>query len=139
MGKITAIIMAVIGLILGAAGLWLILLGGSFYYAIAGLLFLATAYFLWRQHMAALWVYAALIYGTLIWALWEAGLDWWSLGPRGGVIIVLGIWMLAPFITRHLIGKTGKPPLIAALLCAIIVAGLSMVNDPYNLDGKLDT
>lgn len=139
MGKITAILLGLIGLGVGAGGLWLAALGGSIYYSIAGLLFLATAWSLWRQRMAALWIYAALVYGTLVWALWEAGFDWWSLGPRGGVIIVLGIWLLLPFITRRLQGKSGKPPLLAAVLAAIIVAGISMVNDPYNLDGKLGT
>ena len=41
MGKITAILLGLIGLGVGAGGLWLAALGGSFYYAIAGLLFLA--------------------------------------------------------------------------------------------------
>lgn len=66
MGKITAILLGLIGLGVGAGGLWLAALGGSIYYAIAGLLFLATAWSLWRQRMAALWIYAALVYGTLV-------------------------------------------------------------------------
>ncbi len=39
----TALLFAVIGLALGAGGIWLAVLGGSWYYIFAGLAFLATA------------------------------------------------------------------------------------------------
>ncbi|GEC40188.1 hypothetical protein EME01_42600 [Sinorhizobium meliloti] len=99
---LTAVVFAVIGLALGGGGTRLLLLGGSPYYLIAGLGFLLTAFLLFRRRAAALWVYALVVLGSLAWAIWEVGFDWWQLGPRGGVIILLGLWLLTPWIRRPL-------------------------------------
>ena len=98
----TGALLALIGLVLGAAGLWLIGLGGSWYYLVASLALLLTAFLLRQRKPAALWVYAALVAATLAWALWEAGLDWWPLAARGDVLFVLGLWLLTPWITGRL-------------------------------------
>ena len=142
---LTALVFALIGLALGAGGLWLAVLGGSWYYVIAGLGFLLTAFLLFRRHSAALIVYALLILGTLGWAIWEVGFDWWQLGPRGGVIILLGLWLLLPAIRRRLgfaspsgeVYAAGALPLAAAVIAAIAVAGYSMTQDPLDLAGEL--
>lgn len=142
---LTAIVFALIGLGLGGGGLWLILLGGSWYYAIAGLGFLITAFLLFARRGAALTVYALLIIGTLAWAIWEVGFDWWQLGPRGGVIILLGLWLLLPGIRRGLgfssptgeVYKASALPLGLAVLASIVVAGYSMTQDPLDLAGEL--
>ncbi|MBB5537330.1 glucose/quinate/shikimate family membrane-bound PQQ-dependent dehydrogenase [Rhizobium giardinii] len=142
---LTALVFALIGLALGAGGLWLAVLGGSWYYVIAGLGFLLTAFLLFRRRSAALIVYALLILGTLGWAIWEVGFDWWQLGPRGGVIILLGLWLLLPAIRRRLgfaspsgeVYAAGALPLAAAFIAAIAVAGYSMTQDPLDLAGEL--
>jgi quinoprotein glucose dehydrogenase len=71
----TSIVLTLMGLALGAGGIWLIVLGGSWYYAVAAVGFLLTALLLFGGRTAALPVYALLIAGTLAWALWEVGLD----------------------------------------------------------------
>ena len=86
---ITSIILALIGLALGGGGLWLVLLGGSFFYLLAGIAFLATAILLSMRKVAALWLYAIFVIAALGWAIWEVGFDWWQLGPRGGLIILI--------------------------------------------------
>ena len=65
-------------------GSQLVMLGGSFYYALSGLAFVLTAFLLFKRDRSALHVYAVLIVATLGWALWEVGFDWWQLGPRVG-------------------------------------------------------
>lgn len=142
---LTAIVFALIGLGLGGGGLWLIVLGGSWYYAIAGLGFLITAFLLFARRGAALTVYALLVVGTLGWAIWEVGFDWWQLGPRGGIIILLGLWLLLPSIRRSLgfSSPTGEVyaasavPLGLAVLASIVVAGYAMTQDPLDLAGAL--
>lgn len=134
---ITSIIVALIGLYLGIGGGWLISAGGSWYYLIAGLAFLATAYLLWRRRSAALWLYAGIVLATLIWAVWEAGFDWWSLGPRGGIIVLIALWLLTPWVRRRLAGRDGRAPLILAVLASLGVAGYSMSVDPYDISGEL--
>ncbi len=143
---ITAILFALIGIALAAGGAQLLMLGGSAYYLITGIAFLLTAILLFLRRSSALLLYAAIVIGSLIWAVWEVGLDWWQLGPRGGVIIVLGLWLLTPWIRRPLgfqSPNTGHRytatagPLTAAVVVSIGVALLSMFVNTTDMDGSL--
>lgn len=142
---ITSILFIIIGVALGGGGLWLITLGGSIFYLFAGLMFLVTAALLLMRKAVALWVYAVLVVAALAWAIWEVGFDWWQLGPRGGVIILLGLWLLTPWIRRPLgfrsptgIVYGANPwPLAVPVILAILVAVYSMTTDPHDLAGDL--
>ncbi|QSY95518.1 glucose/quinate/shikimate family membrane-bound PQQ-dependent dehydrogenase [Rhizobium bangladeshense] len=142
---VTSILFITIGLALGGGGLWLVTLGGSVFYLFAGLMFLVTAGLLLMRKAAALWVYAVLVVAALAWAVWEVGFDWWQLGPRGGVIILLGLWLLTPWIRRPLgfrsptgIAYGANPwPLAVPVILAILVAVYSMTSDPHDLAGEL--
>ncbi|MCD2178936.1 glucose/quinate/shikimate family membrane-bound PQQ-dependent dehydrogenase [Rhizobium sp. C1] len=143
---ITSFIFALIGLVLGGGGIWLLLLGGSWFYAFAGLMFLLTAFFLWRRRIVALWLYALLVLVALVWALLEVGFDWWALMPRGGIIILLGLWLAMPWIVGPLRQQTDDgrrglqaAPLLVSLVIAIVVAVVSMFNAPHDLTGVLLT
>ncbi|MEJ7661844.1 MAG: hypothetical protein WKG07_20830 [Hymenobacter sp.] len=65
---ILAVIIGVVGLLNLVGGVWLATLGGSLFYIFAGLAMLATAVLLWRRRVLALHVFAALVFGTVIWA-----------------------------------------------------------------------
>jgi len=144
---LTAALIAIIGLVLTGGGGWLLSLGGSPYYLVTGIAFLATAVLLFRRSAAALWLYALIVLGSLAWAIWEVGFDWWQLGPRGGVIVLLGLWLMLPAIRRPLgfASPTGTAypasalPLAVAVVVAIAVAGYSMTQDPHDLAGTLPT
>ena len=77
-----AAVLAVFGLLILGGGIWLITLGGSWYYAVAGAGLCATAWLLVQRSMAAFWVYLATFAFTVAWALWEKGLDGWAQVPR---------------------------------------------------------
>ncbi|PCK78534.1 glucose/quinate/shikimate family membrane-bound PQQ-dependent dehydrogenase [Rhizobium sophoriradicis] len=142
---ITSILFIIIGLALGGGGFWLVTLGGSLFYLFAGLMFLITAGLLLMRKAVALWVYAVLVVAALAWAVWEVGFDWWQLGPRGGMIILLGLWLLTPWIRRPLgfrsptgITYGANPwPLAVPVVLAIAVALYSMTTDPHDLAGDL--
>ncbi|AJC78488.1 quinoprotein glucose dehydrogenase [Rhizobium etli bv. phaseoli str. IE4803] len=142
---ITSILFIIIGLALGGGGFWLVTLGGSLFYLFAGLMFLITAGLLLMRKAVALWVYAVLVVAALAWAVWEVGFDWWQLGPRGGMIILLGLWLLTPWIRRPLgfrsptgITYGANPwPLAVPVVLAIAVALYSMTTDPHDLAGEL--
>ncbi|WP_409192703.1 membrane-bound PQQ-dependent dehydrogenase, glucose/quinate/shikimate family [Bradyrhizobium sp. RDM4] len=135
----TAIILALMGLVLAAGGIWLVLIHGSFYYLIAGLALLAVAWLLFRRRAEALWLYAALLLATLIWAIWEVGLDFWSLAPRGDVLVPIGIWLLLPFISSHLAGRrrAAASGLGLVLIVAAVVLGVSLSSDRKAIAGAL--
>ncbi|ACI54150.1 membrane-bound PQQ-dependent dehydrogenase, glucose/quinate/shikimate family [Rhizobium leguminosarum bv. trifolii WSM2304] len=142
---VTSILFIIIGLTLGGGGLWLVTLGGSVFYLFAGLMFLITAGLLLMRKAVALWVYAVLVVAALAWAIWEVGFDWWQLGPRGGMIILLGLWLLTPWIRRPLgfrsptgITYGANPwPLAVPVILAVVVALYSMTTDPHDLAGEL--
>jgi quinoprotein glucose dehydrogenase len=102
MARMLGVALALIGLALALAGVWLALLGGSLYYLPAGLALLLTGVLLLLRRPAALWVHAMLVLATLLWSLWEAGLDWWPLAARGDVLFLLGLLLLLPPVTRSL-------------------------------------
>jgi quinoprotein glucose dehydrogenase len=100
--EISGVILALLGLALGAAGGWLVVLGGSWYYLIAALAMLLSGVLLIQRSVTALWVFAALLLGTLAWSLWEVGLDWWPLAARMGVLFLIGVAIVGPWSVRHL-------------------------------------
>ncbi|AQS83956.1 MAG: glucose/quinate/shikimate family membrane-bound PQQ-dependent dehydrogenase [Acetobacter aceti] len=137
---LTALLVALIGVALTIGGAWLSTYGDTPYYLVCGVAMLATAFLLYRGKAEALWVYAAITLGSLIWAITEAGFDFWSLVPRSDVIVIIGIWLLLPFIRRPLGARRATiAPLGASLVLAILVIAFSFTQDPYSLDGKLPT
>jgi quinoprotein glucose dehydrogenase len=143
----TAVILTLIGLAIFGFGSQLVMLGGSFYYALAGIAFVVTAVLLFQRNKAALHFYAAFVLATLIWALWEVGFDWWQLGPRGGFIILIGMWLLMPWIRKPLgfTSPTGisyganAVPLLTAVLVSVGAAAFAMTQDPHDLQGDLSS
>lgn len=101
--KIFALIVALFGLALAAGGLWLITLGGSWYYLLAGAGMLASGVLLFLQRLSGVWLYWLVFTGTLVWALWEVGLDPWALLPRVLALAVIALLSLAfvPWLRRH--------------------------------------
>ncbi len=136
---ITALFAALSGLYLLIGGIWLATLHGSPYYIIAGLVLLFTAWLLYRRRAGALLLYAVFLLGTTIWALWEAGPDFWALTPRLDVVFFFGLWLVLPFIWRRLAanGQFPRAALSASLLITVIVLVYAVFNDPQEIDGTL--
>jgi quinoprotein glucose dehydrogenase len=114
-----ALLLALIGGALVWLGVQLIVEGGSLYYLPAGLALLATAWFLWKQSARALRIFSGLWIVTLLWALWESGLNGWALAARLGLLTGVGLWLLTPWVRRSL-GVTSTTMLTRSLLCLAI-------------------
>ena len=104
-------ILALVGLLLGLGGVWLIVLGGSASYLVQGLAFIAIAVLFRARNPLVLWAYAALLLLTMAWALLEAGLDWWQLAPRGDLTVALGIILVIPWVARSVRAAAARPGL----------------------------
>lgn len=74
------IVLAGAALLLG--GLYLMMLGGSWYYAIAGAGLVYSGWLVFRRELTGVWVYSAVFLFTLLWSLWEVGFSFWPLVPR---------------------------------------------------------
>jgi quinoprotein glucose dehydrogenase len=136
-----AVLTALFGLGLMGGGIWLAAIGGSTFYVVCGIFLFALAVLLFRRSILALWLAIATIVITMVWALWEVGLDWWQLAPRGDVIVVLGILIALPWCAKTLGGPSNRRPawlaLAASLVLAIVVAGISISLPSNDLSGAL--
>jgi quinoprotein glucose dehydrogenase len=95
-----AALLAFVSLPLLAGGGYLLWLGGSPYYLLAGAATALAGVWIWRHKSAGGFTYAGILLVTLPWAVWESGLDGWALLPRIMAPAVLGIPLLFPSFRR---------------------------------------
>ena len=100
--RCTAVCLFLVGCLLILGGTQLLLLGGSFYYLIAGIAVFASSVLLWLGRRLSIWLYGLFLLGTSFWSLWEVGLDGWALMPRMLAPTLIFIWLLAPSVRRGL-------------------------------------
>lgn len=158
---ILGLMLALPGIFLLGGGIWLMVLGGSAYYAVAGLLLVLTGSLVHRRAPSALWAFALLFVGSLAWAVWEAGLDWWPLAARMGLLFILGLLMLLPWTLRRLdhgrgLQAAAAPPqrpvraprtlswrrgsgmlLAVGMACFAVLSAVTWVRDVHALHGAL--
>ncbi|MEI5996087.1 glucose/quinate/shikimate family membrane-bound PQQ-dependent dehydrogenase [Paraburkholderia bengalensis] len=127
------------GMYLLVGGGWLVAVGGSPYYVMAGIALLAIAWLIARGNGLALSLYALLLIGTLIWAVVEAGFDFWALAPRTDILVLFGIWLLLPFVYR-LFDASARRGAVALVVC-LVLTGITLAyaafNDPQELNGTV--
>ncbi|HEV7718184.1 MAG TPA: glucose/quinate/shikimate family membrane-bound PQQ-dependent dehydrogenase [Arsenicitalea sp.] len=141
-GWLLAVLLGLSGLALATGGLRLIAEGGSPYYLISGVAFVATGVLVWRRSPLALWLYAATVLVTLAWALWEVGFDWWQLAPRGDLVFVLGLLLALPWAVHSLDrpaagARGGWMALGGVLAVSLIVGVVAMLMPWHDLSGSL--
>lgn len=123
--RLLAGLFVLIGLILAGGGGWLISLGGSFYYLLAGLGLIASGVMLFRLRLVGAWIYIGVFVLTVLWALWEVGLNGWALVPRvvaPAVLLALVVAALPALDPR----RGGRMALggAAALVVGALIAGV---------------
>ncbi len=100
--RITAIIIAAIGLPMAWQGAGLAFQGGTPYYATAGILMVASAVQLWRLQPSGFYIYAVTVLLTLAWAVYESGTEFWLVGSRIWVVGIIALWLCTPWVRRPL-------------------------------------
>jgi quinoprotein glucose dehydrogenase len=110
MRAITFVLLLLTALGLLLPGIYLAMLGGSYYYAIAGMLLLPAAFQYRRKGSVSLFWLVFL--ATIAWSLWEVGLDGWALMPRIGFLAVAALWLA-------LVERSDKQ---VALLAVVLIA-----------------
>lgn len=138
---LTALVILVLGALMTIGGGYLATLGGSWYYLVAGVGLLVVAGLLLARRRAAIWLYAALLLGTLAWTFYEVRFDWWQLAPRIDLWCILGLWLILPFVNRHvsdrLIWRDGASGLLGiGLLAGALMAGYSLTQDYHSITGE---
>lgn len=140
---LSAWLAAVLGVLLIGGGGYLLWLGGSWYYLLMGLGLGLVAILMLRRQRSALWLYAVLLLASLAWAVYEVRFDWWQLAPRIDLWCVFGLWLLLPFVNRH-IGASGQwrdgasGLLALGLVLGAAMAAYSLTQDYHRLPGSFD-
>lgn len=99
---IYAVIMVILGLPLLVGGAYLVYLGGSVYYLLAGIGLIVAGVLLFRGRMAGLWIYALTFVVTIVWGVVEVGFNGWALIPWtvGPIILMIVTLLFLPVLGR---------------------------------------
>lgn len=127
---VLAVVLVLFGVPILAGGVWLITLGGSWYYALAGIGLLITAWFLFKHSMLAVWVYLLTFAGTLAWALWERGFNGWAQVPRlvAPTIILILVLSAIPALRGRFAGGRAAVATVVVGVLGLGVSGLALVS-----------
>jgi len=84
-----------------AGGVWLIALGGSWYFAMAGIGLIVAGVLIAIRRLSGAAVYALVLAGTVVWALAEVGLDFWPLVSRlvAPAVIAIVVLLVLPWLS----------------------------------------
>lgn len=140
---ILSLLILLIGLYIAAGGVWLTVLGGTWFYMLIGVALVVAAGLLFARRAIGLTVYGVTLVVTLAWALWEVGVDWWALSTRVGMLLVLGILLVLPPMVRAM-RRPDAPRagygvnsgvLAVALVVTAAVSIFTMFQDPHDIGG----
>lgn len=121
-------LLLLIGIILAAGGVWLAVVGGSFYYLLAGLGVGAAGVMIIRRRLLGLWIYVAVFLATLVWAVWEVGLQGWPLVPRlvGPLVLLALVLAAAPLLSESRRGRQIALGGLAAMAALLVAGGITV-------------
>lgn len=120
-------LVALVGLALAGGGAYLATLGGSWFFLLAGLGLLASGVLIVRRKPLGALVYAATLGLSVLWALWDSGLEFWPLVSRLAVLMGFGVLVALayPCLVRADGGTPGRGAYgVAGALAAVMLAGM---------------
>ena len=118
-------LVALAGLFLAGGGAWLLSLGGSPYFVLAGAALVVSGLLIVRHRPAgALW-YGAAYLATLVWAPWDAGWEFWPLVSRLFALGVLGL--LVALAYPALVRAAGRGPVNRGVYAVPLVLAIGLV------------
>lgn len=126
------VVFFIVALLLVSLGGYLLYLGGSPYYFLTGIAVAAVTVLKVQRKPSAVKVYGLILITTLVWAIYESGLDLLALLPRLGLWMGLSLWFLTPWYFTVLKAKDSSDnlpnkrwliiPNCAALLVFVVAA-----------------
>lgn len=127
------LMMAIVGVGLAVTGGWLASYGGSAYYVIVGVAYVVAAVLMFRSKQAGALIVLAVLAGTVAWALWESGTDFWALFAR-----VMAPLALAGFacVTVPFLSKTASRPIYfggATAAALLFAGGFALAFQPHGI------
>ncbi|MFO1173375.1 MAG: membrane-bound PQQ-dependent dehydrogenase, glucose/quinate/shikimate family [Hyphomicrobiaceae bacterium] len=140
---LVSLLTGLFGLVLFLGGIWLGVLGGSWFFILLGALICTSALLLFRRYSEGLALYGLTLLLTLCWAIYEVGFDLWALSARGSLLAALGVLLMMPPMVWSLHRSDGgrarygtsSGVLTMSLLVAVLVVVYSMFQSPHDQAG----
>ncbi|WP_150785741.1 glucose/quinate/shikimate family membrane-bound PQQ-dependent dehydrogenase [Pseudomonas fluorescens] len=130
------VLIALIGLGLAGGGGYLISLGGSAYFLLMGLAMLVSGLMIARRKPHGAWLYGLALILTAIWAVWDAGFEYWPLVSRVLTFAVIGlvVALIYPTLVRASGAAAGRGAYgLAGILGVGVVATLAYMFVPTHV------
>ena len=102
-------LMLIIGLAVGILGAKLALVGGTLYFALMGVVMVIAAVLIFRNRRGGILLYAVAFIASVIWAISDAGWNYWPLFSR---LFALGVLAFRPpglAFPRQPTGEKARP------------------------------
>lgn len=117
--------MVILGLPIVAGGIWLMALGGTSYYVVAGIGLIASGVLIARHQMAGIWIYLATWLITICWAYSEVQFNGWALVPRdlAPTIVLIAVLLTIPALG----GSAARPRRRQAAVAGAIASTIFLV------------
>lgn len=109
LSRIVGSLLILFGIGLALGGAYLVSLGGSFFYLVAGIAMAIIGLGVIKKRSYAFWISIGLLIFATLWALWEVGTDFWQLVPR--IITFLVIAIVLSIFAPILHSKDNQPTL----------------------------
>ena len=124
---VLGIILIAIGLSLAVGGVYLIVLGGSWYFAPAGVGLTVAGVQVLRRRPSGTAIYLVVFGATVVWSLWDVGMAFWPLVSRlfAPAVLAVPLLILAPSLpfVRERAAKASAFGLAAVILLAVLATG----------------
>ena len=133
------VLLVLIGLILLPGGMWLMGLGGSWFYAFAGVVLIAAGVMTALGRTAGVWLYVLLFGVTFLWSLFEAEGNLWAWVPRivAPFILLLAAGALLPLRDRATYNWYQYGAAAAVLLAALTLGAVSLYPAHLSHSGRV--
>ncbi|MDQ0668259.1 membrane-bound PQQ-dependent dehydrogenase, glucose/quinate/shikimate family [Pseudomonas sp. W2I6] len=113
-------VILLVGLFMLVGGGYLITLGGSWYFAIAGLGLTLSGAFVIQRRLIGTVLYLVVFAASIIWSLWDVGFAFWPLFSRLFALAALAVVVLVAM--PHFHGREQRVSVPFAYMGAVIVA-----------------
>ncbi len=126
-------LMIVIGLAIGIPGIKLVSLGGSAYFLIMGIAMLISALLIIKNRTSGIVLYALAFIASAVWAVSDAGWEFWPLFSRLFTFGVLAF--LAALLWPYLTADVNKKPAfgVAAVIALVLLVSAGWMFKPQTL------
>ncbi|UJB18749.1 MULTISPECIES: membrane-bound PQQ-dependent dehydrogenase, glucose/quinate/shikimate family [Lysobacter] len=129
--RLVSAVVFLLGLALFGGGVYLAVLGGSWYYLLTGLALMVSGGQLFRDRRDGVWLFGGVFVATIVWTIWESGSSYWGWVPRLGLLTGLGM-VIALLLPR--LGFTRKQSWAATgVMAAIFAVAFVFAFVPYHV------